>query len=810
MPWPPTQANASLGTGQFSRGTGAWRPSGAAASMTGDPYAQQGNLQALQGGNQPSFVDPHGTTSQYAPNPAGVAGPTNTPANDPYATAQSFHAAYGGVPAHEVLRLQREGKPPVPPSQAGPSAPPAQAGAMNAAAPGTFNGNPANGFSGTQVGFNGTPSPPPPPTGPAPGVPTPGLYGQPQGVPGVATPPVPPSQPQPTPGAPQHAPAPPGTPGMEAPLPVTPATPAQPYAPVQPSQASAGEAVDEGRDPYAAPPADAPVLQQGTYQAPGQGQVEQTSGNAQAVGTPGSPSDVALKSAPANGGYQVSFGGQTYKVTEQVPPAWAGWNQAQRTQWLQNHQVQPEAAAPPPVSTAGPGSPVVTPSGDPYVPPQDTADPLDAEDQKSTAAGFTWTNDVGRDLRAHPVQALNRTDLYQNVFGMTKEQAKNYARLPSVTIDPSGPMPTASANHSYTGIDFPQGAFLEGSPNYIQDDGERQLLALAYGYAQNLNQLASTQNGLASQEYAKLAEKLNNATYILGWHGIKYQPWGDYGSTGDTQGEFPGIFTDTTKPENEFRTPLNSVPGAARILSPALKKAFNLNDKSTPEQYALAYEAQMQGIDADRAIRSQDQALQMTGKGVDLIRNDPSRAKSESMAMDIANNPEYSDWEGIRNRATSDSDAAANRAIESASAAAGRRGLDAGALAGLGSDVYRQQGNDLSRQLGELDQARGVERRQGQLQGLDSLGNVFRTYAGAEVNQLNAGAGVLLGAPPTGANSATGVGQAALDYKSTVIADKARQDAKDAAKAANNLGYFTAVTSMIGSMASSSSSGAGK
>lgn len=798
MPGGPTWGNVSLGTGQSSRGAGPVRPWGYPANggfEPQNPYDQPGSgAGALQNGTWSPAGQ--GATSQYG---------------SPFTLQASFDSVVRGMPSNHVASLTEQGQmpsfqgaAPAPQSPAGgsgrskPSAPPGQAGAMNAQFPGTFNGNPANGVSGTEVGWSPqhapanpntpgmeqsyplTPSAPP---GPAPGVPTPGL-----GMP--AMPPQ-----APTPGAPA------------APPPAPSAPPANPTPmPQPPMQGAAGEGTDETRDPSAAPPPDVGI--------------EQVLGAGQAVGTgeqvPGVPAKAAAQTT--SGTHKALLGQTQYDVTEPTPPAWAGWQYAQKMQWINNHLAKPlETAAPAPVSTSGPGAPVVTPNGDTYVPPQETAPPgpSAAGDEKSKAGEFNWGGNASRTLRgggnpdtaagyATTMQALNRNDIMQAVFGMSNAQAKNYDPLPQIGGNGAGGPPVASANHSFTGLDFPQGAFLEGSPNYIQNSGERQMLAYAYSLASQLNQIASTEGGLASQEYNTIAQKLNDARYVLDWHGIKYQPWGQYGSTGDTAGEFPGVFNET----DPNAPSLAYVPGTSKILSPAIRKAFNLNEKSTPEQYAAAYEAQMQGLLTEAAMRDRSKAAAIIGGNADMYRNDPLSTKSTAMAADLLDHPDNTPWQTIENRRVENIDKSAAQAGEDVASSFNRRGIAPGAAAGISSDLQMQAGDERARAISDLAVEKAATEQQAKYQALGAAGDTFNRYRGGEASQRQNLASVLMGSAPDIVNPAGGIGGAALNIKTKKDMAQYYQDMIGLGEDQITLGYFQAGASLLGSMASSGSGAA--
>lgn len=151
-PSPGVTYERSLGAGRHNAppGAGGVNQSGWSSPNStpfGDPFAA---------GGAPPLVQPLGSPAPAMP-------------EDPWQTAARFHAAYGGLPAHQVLAAQKAGTPiapmqtgqplpgtPAPAADATPAVGPTpqQAGAMNAKMPGFFNGDPANGYPAEEAGFS--------------------------------------------------------------------------------------------------------------------------------------------------------------------------------------------------------------------------------------------------------------------------------------------------------------------------------------------------------------------------------------------------------------------------------------------------------------------------------------------------------------------------------------------------------------------------------------------------------------------------------------------------------------------------------
>lgn len=232
--------------------------------------------------------------------PRHLGGPAGPAIPNPYDLGAAFAAHTGGVPTHALASQAAAGVPQAgaqgmtlaPPgqSQASVAAPPgpspAQAGTMNAAAPGTLNGNPANGVPSAEEGFSK-----PPVAAPAP---------QP------ATPQVEPkAAPAPAPAAPQPA-APP--PAAQDPL-------ASAYA----SRADSGDAGAMANEPTASAGA-APSGQAAAGNATGQSNEPATSAGAAPVAT-------------------VNHGGVTYNLTHAAPDPqlWAGMSPQEKDSWLKKY-----------------------------------------------------------------------------------------------------------------------------------------------------------------------------------------------------------------------------------------------------------------------------------------------------------------------------------------------------------------------------------------------------------------------------------------------------------------------------------------
>lgn len=171
-----------------------------------------------------------------------------------------------------------------------------------------------------------------------------------------------------------------------------------------------------------------------------------------------------------------------------------------------------------------------------------------------------------------------------------------------------------------------------------------------------------------------------------------------------------------------------------QLMTDEIIKMFGLTEGKHPEQWAAAFEL-ISNLDQNRRTEIGRQ------QGInELLRNqfnisadqDPLRAGAEQQALDIIQNPNSVDFQGIRNRAIADNFEDTEAATQMIGNVAGGRGLGLGTMTGQQAELERQSGLDLSRRLGELSTMEDLQNRQDQLKAIDVASGVSGQYAGAD------------------------------------------------------------------------------
>lgn len=790
------------------------------------------------------YGDPFGPPGGGVPGGDPSAPPPPAPTEDPWHTAARFHAAYGGMPAHQVVAQSQAGTPvqpyagtaatgaggTQPTSTAGPT--PQQAGTMNAQFPGFFNGDPANGYPKEEAGFTpqpgghhrgGRPSWATDPTAPPPETPAQlqARLAPPQTTPApvATTPPVtPPTTPPvappagtsqaPTAGdqaysdamldfarrqslsapgaAPQTAPA-------VAPT-TTPDASAAPTVPLaaapQPGMVPQGETAVVGRD------ASAP--------APG------------AAASTGATSYTTASGQPFTGTPHTSSDGTVYDDT--YPDGWASRTPSQQQTWKDAHRLSQtasdgssapgtEPAPPPPLVEPAPGTTTTQPgdanngsttppNGDTTTTPTDGSDPsLDPSLDKSGASPWNdlTTYFSSSNPNANP-GILAGYDLWTKGLGLSQGAATANGALPA----PGKYSASQAAGHQlvFTGTDLPMGAFTANNPDYVTNSAVRTLLSTAFGYASQVQLLQSgTGTEIDPATLKKYTDKLNTALTALSQYGIQYQPFGGSHTGSGQADDFGSIWNSTDLNQNATQ----NVPGSANILSPAVKRAFNITGKSTPTEIAAAVEAQNQIFSQEVGLHNQNLALGNTAAARDLYHSSAQRTASEKIAADMAANPDPVNEGLLENKTVEESDASLKSYMDAASASAARRGISTDSQAGIAGDINRAHAGDLSSRLGDLRIQAGERLRAGQQGALTANNDVFNTYTGGEARMDQALSGIQMGQAPSPTPAYQGVGGAAANLQALDIAQQQADNAKTAADKANTLGYVTAFTSLLGS-----------
>lgn len=615
-----------------------------------------------------------------------------------------------------------------PKQPAGPS--PAAAGQMNAAAPGIFNNNPANGYSGAEVGF--MPQRPDVLAGRDPNVAsgdrgrTVGLMG---GVPGRAA----------TPNAQiQNIAA--AFMGPRQPQPVT--------QQATPPQTMKLESRTE------APQAGPGALMQTADQVPRQAAVTMQAGNvpdtaAEAVGE--ASSERRPTKADVTGGSAFRPAPVTpTQVSEQTTPA-------EDTQ--QTATTQEEAPAPD-VYTRGDPRTYFAEDGTPKWTVQDIVADDRPAGQKFIrpvpAAYANWTAKRKAEWRAANYNPYDSPAEY--IKNVPWEQG--YTAYKNAVADRKAlPQTLPSPDDVQQQIQIPSDATLAqitapGSSLRIENEELQRLWDASQNAYTNLRQFSETAEGLSSKEYQNALATYNLAINTLGRFGIQYDPLSDYANAGNPDTREPG-FDDTRSGEggsSDTDIP-TSLPSFDRTIQD-LRKALN----GDPNAAALL-EFAMQRALAEQGMQRQQQGVNLLQPNVEmtLAENNPFRKASEDAMIAALANPDPTDWQGIQNRYVSDSDALLNQGTQALSTSGARRGLSPGALAGLQSQMQREHANTQARGLGELRNQQAVQGREALYQAIQQAANVDANYRGAESVARQVLANAVMGVPQSAVNPYSGI-----------------------------------------------------
>ena len=191
-------------------------------------------------------------------------------------------------------------------------------------------------------------------------------------------------------------------------------------------------------------------------------------------------------------------------------------------------------------------------------------------------------------------------------------------------------------------------------------------------------------------------------------------------------------------------------------------------------QRRLAHDAQ---LNKQKGVNIMQGALDQS-----LAANNPFRAESEKAMLAALKDPDPTDWEGIKNRLASDFAKSGDRATEELSQSAARRGVPLGAMAGAQMNLSRDQGNDLARALGELENQQALQGRNSLYQALAVAGDVDRNYRGGESVLRQTLANAVMGAPSTPQNPFAGLSNTAANLKAIQTGIDAQEEAEKAAK----------------------------
>lgn len=607
-----------------------------------------------------------------------------------------------------------------------PSGPdPASAGTMNAAVPGAFTNNPANGYSGAELGFmqpgndilgNRHVG------GPGTAGPTVTAMG---GIPGRTATPTAQIQniasafmgPQQAQAPQQQAPAPtlqagairltPVEPVSEAPAQTTPQTGLAQTADDTSAAASSTDRratkadIQKGVTTSAPTQASAPV-DPATGLAPRQPSAAQTATAPQATQAPAEPT-VYTRGDPAT--YFAEDGTPKWtaqdvmsddrpaaqKFIKPVPAAYAGWNAKQKANWRAANY-------------------------NPYDSPAEYIKNVPWEQ------GYVAYKNAVADRKALPQTLPSPDDVQQQI------QIPSDATLAQITAP--------------------------GSSLRIENEELQRLWDASQNAYTNLRQFSETAEGLSSKEYQNALATYNLAINTLGRFGIQYDPLSDYANAGNPDTREPG-FDDTRSGEggaSDTDIP-TSLPSFDKTIQD-LRKALN----GDPNAAALL-EFAMQRALSEQGMQRQQQGVNLLQPNVEmtLAENNPFRKASEDAMIAALANPDPTDWQGIQNRYVSDSDALLNQGTEALSTSSARRGISPGAMAGLQSQMQRENANTQARGLGELRNQQAVQGRDALYRAIQQSANVDANYRGAESVARQVLANAVMGVPQSAINPYSGI-----------------------------------------------------
>ena len=764
-----------------------------------------------------------GPAAQQRPNPflggpgamgGGMAQPTGTigaiHTRNPFQIGQDFSRVVGGLPTHTVLQQVNAGQSPVnsqPPSApapaAKPSASPEQAGAMNAAVPGAFNGNPANGFSGAEMGFvrpqGSAPNPfarnapPRMPWGggsPTPKAPAPMPQPQFRQLPPPHPPPA--STRAPMPGGPGADPM-PGTFHGGAPFPM-------PMPPVSPGPIEGG-----GSAPNPFANQRVPMSQQQQQGTQGLAMMPPISDAPNPMTAPPAPFDPLHGPAKA-GTEDARQKGDGGREPAPAPDYFADQQAAMQAFLAQNQEVA-QALAGQGASIPG-GGVIPSTTGDTtggtggqqgdsggagggagggttqtplpfthdnpatfYNPDGTGAWTLDSirADERGDARfwapkpdNFGDMSDAQRQkwMLAHYNPYATRDEFFTNSPDAVRAFRTIYPNLTGL-----GQLPSL-VGWKGTPVTIPSNANVRldtvaGGP-YPVDDRVRPLLDATHQmYSHIAAMMASSGIGedwFSTKEGNHAWNQYKAARTLLSRYGVTYDPVKDIpsGSGGD-RGD-GSVTTDRTPWNIENTDVMTKLPDIDKIPGD-IRQIFGGDswNKASPEEKAAMLEAMLEIYLTNEQLANKQKQINIYQPGYEqtLAANNPFRRESESMALDALQNPNPVDLQGIQNRTASDFDKSLEQSIQAASGASARRGIAPGSMAGVAGNLTADNRNALSRTLGEQTSAYQMADRQAMYDAIRNAMGVNQQYLGGELTAAQQ-LGALVGNPYAAAQNPYG------------------------------------------------------
>lgn len=374
---------------------------------------------------------------------------------------------------------------------------------------------------------------------------------------------------------------------------------------------------------------------------------------------------------------------------------------------------------------------------------------------------------------------------WQTVGGFDNEQANQLGQLPN---------PNPELLGGYTVNATTPTADYAGK---IPDQGVRSIAGKYQKLVEdwlNLTQGNAAEDAQPGQLEA-LRSKLEAYDAAFGrYGGDLVLPWEEGfqgpGVSGNAPRGEPGY--DPTVINTDIDTSISSIESIMTRLYGNRWKDMSPEEKSAALQLSLDYR------NKEDALQRQQQGIDILGQNLDMVQNNPLRKKADEMALAIAGDPNAGlDFQGEQNRLAADFDAGTNQAVAAASLGAGRRlGSGAGgAMAGYTGNLVADQGNKLSRALGEMRQSQAQTRRSNELQGLSALSGILAQTGSAESGARRDIANAVMGRADTGEAAF----QNAFDVQTDISAiEQALAELKASKEASRNSFYGDLAGGVLG------------
>lgn len=238
-------------------------------------------------------------------------------------------------------------------------------------------------------------------------------------------------------------------------------------------------------------------------------------------------------------------------------------------------------------------------------------------------------------------------------------------------------------------------------------------------------------------------------------------PPGSGEQPGDGDGVPPGDATPpaggTTPTVTNPDKPLQDFPTGDLVGSPVTDYGPNLNiaspehgfgwyrqqyiDKGMdPREATLAAEAEFAAAQQQAEYNNRQSDVNLSTGALNEFKGSDLYKGAQGSALQMLNEGDPTDWEGIKNRRASDAAYDVQAQRDALATAGARRGISPGAQAGMGTRAASESRMGLSRALGELDVQQALSKRNFQTQALqNALGTMGGTSGVALSGAYNIG-----------------------------------------------------------------------